>query len=142
MHARGLSPKTVFYQTNGTGRDTYISTNNGGGVKPSAFKMNRVQSSRTLHRQLCSAEDDSPCTPAVGSEGHQIQPKWNGKRRIRGVAIPSSETILVVSYRNPPRSLLMTGLSQDSGRMTGLKEAWLGHTAPMEEDLLAEEDPY
>jgi hypothetical protein len=44
MKARGLSPKTVYYQTNGTGRDTYISCNNGGGVKPSQFKTQRVQS--------------------------------------------------------------------------------------------------
>lgn len=44
MKGRGISPKTVFYQTNGTGRDTYISNDNGGVVRQNHFKMNRVQS--------------------------------------------------------------------------------------------------
>ena len=39
MKARGISPKTVFYQTNGTGRDTYISSDNGGAVRQSHFRM-------------------------------------------------------------------------------------------------------
>lgn len=32
-----MNPKTVFYQTNGTGRDTYISGDNGGGVRQQVF---------------------------------------------------------------------------------------------------------
>ncbi len=31
---KGLSPKTNFYNTNGTGRDTYITYDNGGNVVP------------------------------------------------------------------------------------------------------------
>ena len=75
MKTRGLSPKTVFYQTNGTGRDTYISDNNGGAVKQTHFRMSRVSSKSGLIRLVCALESDEGSEAAFGSQSSQIPAK-------------------------------------------------------------------
>jgi hypothetical protein len=51
--------KTVFYRSNGTGRDTYITTDNGGGVKKPHFKTQTRPQSSLDSKRLIRANQDS-----------------------------------------------------------------------------------
>lgn len=52
-----VQPKSVQYRTNGSGRDTYIATNNGGYYKINTSLFNRVPTS------LYSSKTSTPVLP-------------------------------------------------------------------------------